>query len=709
MEFKIIPGAKGSSFSQLKPILVSLCLFLALALMAQPPYNTIDGIPFNNEPRVNDTPCTMYTEPESTVEMWDWRVPRYVLNYYPGNNPPITREVDSPFYLSNNSFSPNTAFLTIGPLDFEVTEGWELLYRNFGTEENPVGEPSFGLYNRYSSLARIFFWIEPNGEEAYQEAVINVSHANVPFGEEKVSAILENLNIPANALEDFDKSALSTGQLNQVIINGTWMILEFTAYYDPCVCLHSSTLQFTPTLASVESLTFTIEGTGTSTAVYGPGSTSGSYLGTALNYANGALGSLESGYKIYKTLNEYVDDTENSNRVISILAEVLPTWFPAVGTVGKLLGFFAGKGRSTSPPTLTGFNHDFSFEGDGQILASSAYEPAAICTPGSYFDINRPPALRAIYDNPLGIFSVLETPIVEKAEEVSGTYSQTGEYDEDTYISYRFTGDLKYAINEIAGIAGSPVRLMGALVWNDCDGTDFEGPFFSTPVINLTCLEEYTIFFNFYEGAWIEHGAGGNLEYVEFPNGCYDDPELQIVAVLESSLPSYSEEILFSARYKTQVFTAPYEFNDAPENPFEGLSPEQIFDVCDPAFDQPVSENEITNFCSASYDPETDKNYTAPITTKPGTTSVKDINQNIIYPNPVRDYLTIQVPKDWDGQKVHIQLYDNLGKLVWQRDQELLLSGDYTFTNGIDKLLPGQYYLKIVGENFVNSYPLIKS
>lgn len=313
----------------------SFLLFLVLLSLKIPILSAQEiDIFLDDYPRLKEIPCQRYTVPGTTNSHWDWRAEKFELVYFPGNGPAITRVVSSPFHQATFTFHPNTNFLTHGVPDYDPADGWELLYRNFGSIAEPVGEPSFGLYNRYSSLIRIFYWLEPNGETVYQNMTLNLKHVlQGGPNSSKVSAILEHLNIPANPLENFDKSGLSVGQLNEIIINGTWMILEFPASYDPCVCLHETSLEIRPILSSISEIQFEIEGTGTSETIYGPGSTSGSYLGTGLDYVNGFLGSLQSGYKIYKELGDtdsgtfldYLDDGDSE--ALDAIAAFLPDFF----------------------------------------------------------------------------------------------------------------------------------------------------------------------------------------------------------------------------------------------------------------------------------------------------------------------------------------------------------------------------------------------
>lgn len=678
-------------------------------------------VPAWDTPRSKEIPCVRYTEPGSTNGLWDWRRQEYQITYYPGNAPAITRTVASPFHQVGFTFHPNTNFLTSGVPDYDPADGWELLYRNFGTPQvtfggpGPVGEPSFGLYNRYSSLVRIFYWLEPNGETVYQNMTLNVSNVD-DFGNAKVSAIFENLNIPANPLENFDKSGLSVGQLNEIIINGTWMILEFPASYDPCVCLHETSLEIRPVLSSITAMNFNIDGTGNSQAIYGPGSTSGSYLGTGLDYVNGALGSIQSGYKVYDDLTNafgggFIEYLQNSEvGTLEFIGGVLPDWFPKIGVAAKILGFVVGKGKTTGPTKLLGFNHTFEFEGTGQLFTTGPYEVHTIYTPGAYYDYRNPQAHRTVYDNPLGILQVLEAPKVAKYHFVNESYDQTGEFDFYEISKFRYTGDFKYAINEVAGISGTPIRLMGALVWTNCQGEGVENNFYSTPLINLNCLEDYTVEIEFDQSAQLN--TEGKLVKESFGIECNGNPELQIVAVLESSLPNYDDEIVFSARYKVELMDVSDNIVNFPANPFEDLNAAEIFTVCDPPAPAPVRGENLIDFCENNYDPSIGLGLVGQPSVNPLEEAL-DIKQERpsagVYPNPIIDHFSLTIPLFWEIELVDITILDLNGKTMQHWDRiEVIPGASFGFTEGVAGLPAGQYFLRVIRQSGVESFPIIK-
>lgn len=682
-----------------------LLIFLNLSI----PDLSAQDIELAEYDRVQTSPCERYTVPGSTVDVWDWREERFTFHYRLGNGPVTTASTPSPFYVADYTLSPNTNFLTYGNPDYEPADGWELLYRNFGTPSEPAQEPSFGLYNRYSSLVRIFYWLTPNGEAVYQNMTFTASHVNDIFSA-KSSAIFEHLNIPANALDNFDKSGLSVGQLNEVIINGAWVILEFPAAYDPCVCLHETSIEVRPRLSSISTINFTLDGGGTTVPIYEYGVTTGSHVGTGLDYVNDALGSLQSGYKVYSELSDFSDLSQESDvGTIGVLAGLVPSWFPVAGTAAKVLGFLVGKGRSTGSKNLIGYNHNFEFQASGTLGTTGNYSIPHFYTPGAFYNYQNPQANRTVYDNPLGIMQVLETPTVEIAVKTEGTYHQTGEFDETITRKYRYTGNLKYAINENAGISDVPIRLMGALLWVDCEGNEITDGFHSTPVINLRCLEDYTVEL---EGTEINYlNSQGEMIKETYGVDCERKPQLQIVAVLESSLPEFDGEILFSSRYDVEVISN--DFENLPVNPYEGLGADAIFAVCNPPPPLPIAEHMLRAFCQNTYDPSFRSNLTSQPAGVIEDASLKFPSKATgvgVFPNPVEDYFNFSFPLEWDIQKVNIQLMDMNGKVLlnWSK-VEAIPGASITLKKGVAELPSGQYYLRVISVDDVVSYPFIKN
>jgi hypothetical protein len=654
--------------------------------------------------RFNSSPCTQYTTPGSTVDLWDWRTPTYEVVFYQDNQAaPTSRTIDSPF------FTPGTNINHLGfqrgneGADFEPADGWELLYLNMGTPERPVQEPSFGLYNRLDGRVRILFYIEPNDGGSPNNVLIrlsNVQSRNIP----NTTALFETLNVPANALSDFDKNVSLGGvvQLNEGEAGLEWYLLESVVGYDPCACQYESSIEVEPILRDITSLSFFMDGTGTSEAIYEPKDPF-----SALGYVNGLSGTISSGLKKYKDGTSYKVDAEpNKDQTIKILSNVVGGFFGGTTAITDLLGFITGKKSGSGAPKLTGFNHNFNFMANGGLLDNNTYDTHFFYTPGSFYNENQLNAFRPIYDNPLGIFAVLEPPVVEMQEELSIIEGDAPYYEvtEKNTIRWRFAGDLQYHINTIAGISNRPVELMASLVWTDCNNSD---NFFATPAINITCFEDYVVEFEDIYESVIDPGTGEQYDN-DALNGCDSAPQLQIVAVLTSAAPNSGQEILFSARYRTT--TREVATGTIGENPFENMTLEEINNTCSNEFPRPVADLSLSQFCERRYNPVLSKSQFESSNNQTEYASDNDqvVKDLAVFPNPFGKELNISLGKHQIGQSIQFDLYDILGELVWTRQDDISTAGQYSISNSFGSLAPGTYLLMISGDTFTESVKIQK-
>lgn len=657
--------------------------------------------------RVQTSPCTRYTDLGSTVEAWDWRAEEYDIVYYPGNSTTsASRTIVSPFF---SPTSPNTVHLSVVPngeiRDFEPSDGWELLYRNLGVPERPVEEPSYGLYNRLDGRIRILYYIEPNDDVAPDNVLIRLSQ----FEENAIlnaTAIFENLNIPSNSISSFNLGSSLGGmvQLNRGGGASQWYILEGVASYDPCLCQHESALSIEPILTQTTALTFNMEGTGESEAVYEAGDPV-----STLGYFNGLAGKINSGYKKYKDLQDYKVDADGSkSKTIKVASSLLGGFLDVLGPVSgvtELLGFVLGKKSTAGSPKLTGYNHNFNFTAEGALEDDFAYYPHFLYTPGSFYSENQLQAFRPVYDNPLGVLTLLDAPIVELQEERTITNIDENEVQDVTVVRWRFAGGLRYHINTIAGISNQPIQLLASLVWpSSCENED---DFFATPAINVTCLEEFVVEFEDYYEDVIDPGTGESYDR-EFYEGCYGQPQLQIVALLTSTGPTPGQEILYSARYATQVREVSVGTIGA--NPFEDMSIEEINESCTTVIPGPVPDIRLGQFCARSYDPSLGKQFASDRELTEQSSIIRGTYNShySAYPNPFDSQISVNLKKEWLNTPLRFQLRDILGHTVWQKNDVSSNAASYDLTENLAGLPAGTYLLTVSGTNIIETITLQK-
>ena len=367
--------------------------------------------------------CTSNTPLGSTINQFNWQQSTFLLYVIEDNSQIVSVIAPSPFFTANFSGQGNVEHLSAPAVkDYQVADGWELLYVNFGTQNIGVAEPSFALYNRYDGVARFFFWLTANQGAPFNSAVLGVYHTGA---EGKNSALFENINSPAHALDNFDKN-LSIERHNAYDESvGTWLIAEFATAFDPCSCNHTTSVEIKPILTSVSTINLSIEGTSISTPLMSGGdiSNQNGFI-EAIGNINGAFQSVstltEKGQKTYKNLAAF------QNEVANILAPlVTPTNSPIIGAIPdfmenipfvglglQILDFLVGGGKSTSASTVTSFMERHQFSVTGNLTTIAPYQSARFYTPGSdrtgFDDSARSPA----YDNVLGVANVLRTPTI---------------------------------------------------------------------------------------------------------------------------------------------------------------------------------------------------------------------------------------------------------------------------------------------------------
>ncbi|MFK8165714.1 MAG: T9SS type A sorting domain-containing protein [Lewinella sp.] len=553
--------------------------------------------------------CPARTTPGSTVSVWDWRQNQFDFYLDEG-----FESVISPFYVEPFNIQPNTSFLSLqnNAPDYDPADGWELLYRNFGTADRSVSTGSFGLYNRYTGLVRVLFYLE-NNEEAFNVASIRGQHLGSPFTQG--SAVFSYSSDVIPAVEDYiPNESDGFSQFNVMQRQGVWAVIDFPSAFDPCVCNSLSMMTFTPTLQSISEINLIIEGTSETVPVYDSGSGNTSeLLSTSARISEGIF----KGLKRYKDYNDFQEKAIKKLKFLSNFE-----FLPVVGSVLETLNFFIN-GKKTSPVVI-GYNTNYSLDVTGTQTFTLDDSQVGYLTPGSQIPSSSSNLglYTTVYDNPLGIFALLNKPVVRFAESnnSSGIYYNC---DEEQSIIRTYNLDassINYIINTAAGLEAQPVSIQAALRFGDCDegiGSDYyqidegdfaesigltvdEDGFYNTPLLNLDCLEDYTVRTEY------DYSSQFNSQWGECETedeGAYcDDVKLVILVAIERTDGGVDEEIILTLTYDVELEEASYSVNQAPENPYLGMDIEDINATCTniPA---PVSNSELVDFCDNVYNP----------------------------------------------------------------------------------------------------------
>ncbi|MEM1000043.1 MAG: T9SS type A sorting domain-containing protein [Bacteroidota bacterium] len=666
-------------------------LLFAFVLFASifPPVLRAQVIPVGEEVS-GDLPldCPNRTQPGTTIAAFDWRANFYQLEIKGENGQDYTEWAPSPFFSANNSLQPNTDHLAFvnSPRDFQPEDGWELIYKNFGTIALPVAEPSFALYNRYSGLMRTFIYLTAKEGLPYQAATVNVQHVNLPAIDNQTT-IFETLNTPMNAVDRFEKNIVSSTYNHYVESEGTWIMSEFVAAYDPCTCDLPTALEIAPILASVSNLTFSIEGTDTMVKIVKDGTTqttadngwlsalAGLVTTNATLYEKGKKthGNLQGFSKfidkvISKLFNLADESGEESGKLPGYLAAI-----PGIGTAISVLDMLVtGSKKSGAAHTVTQSSTRYHFDGSGQIDTDAPYQPNLVYTPGGDHT-GFPSANLPIYDNPLGVASLIRTPRIKRYV-----------FDHPTFWPNKtvvfLENDLQYAINTAAGINGTPKSVTASLIFTNCHGDhpqaqlpetliEITDSTWRTPFLPPGCLADYMVQFEDYTH-----------------NHCDGDMRVRIRMVLERAPADPDADdifIMFTYRPDIDEIQVVNE-TDLPGYsnilaPVDPLYLEQNLDQFPCAAVSPMTPSQLSTFCTNVYDP---KSLQSPPGEPKKTDLAADLSAEIaleIFPNPVTDYAFV---RGIEGQ-IQIKLYDLRGKLL--RSQEMSGEEDRLDLSGLPR------------------------
>ncbi|MEM7038132.1 MAG: T9SS type A sorting domain-containing protein [Bacteroidota bacterium] len=618
----------------------------------------------------------------------------------------------SPFFSPNAVFEPNTHHLALvnGAKDFQREDGWEVLFVNFGTQQFPVAEPSYALYNRYNGLVRTFIYLTANSGPAYQSAVVEVGHSFIP-GFENATNIFETLNAPMSALDNFEKGVRAEAFNQYWEAAGTWIMSEFTAGYDPCACEIPSALEVRPILASTSEVELTIEGTSSTTQIVNSSGTpvsasNNGFFSTLGNAVGTGADIVSKGAKVYKDNDGFKSFVENvvgwlfgkdtdgdghgdTNKEASQNTDAgLPDWLksvPMIGTAVSVLDLIIGGGKKTAEPTVTEFSSKYKFEAEGSITTLAPYQSVLIYTPGSDHT-GFPTAHVPIYDNPLGVATLVKTPVVTRHE-----YPHSGLNPGIVMIDLE--DELEYAINTTAGISGTPVAITASIFMTACDqgNSPANAPstmieendsVWRTPFLQPGCLSDYIV-------RWDDY----------FTNHCPGEMYLRVKMTLERTpADPDAREIFFMGTYKVDVNTITYsDPQQLPNfvNPWDGENPLSLeahaptYTGCYPV--PAITAEKLEDFCDNVYDPS------APTGT-PGVaqgggvkkTDLMDAESEMefeVFPNPVTEVLYVRgLHTD-----VEFRLYDLHGKQVRQ-----FFSSEADAVLDLVDLQTGMYLLQVL-------------
>ncbi len=437
----------------------------------------IPGVLFAQEPvHVPDTGCdevgistdpNHYVNPNDPGEdlLWDWRKEEYTM-YIPANGggtQGVATPIKSPFF--DQSGNPNTFALADAiEKDFDSEDGWELLYRKFGTPSQGVSTPYFALYNRYSGTIRVFVNIVNSGTFPYTAGGISLTFdlptnngGQTGFTSQRQTALLNHLGTYTFANNQMQKDAKHFAsnfyENSGVNDNYYWMYADFNTLYDPCTCGLVSNIYLNAGLISNIDIQLTLNGTLTTIVDANPNNNNpdetavGGFFGTVQEYATfgsglitglqGVATSANQGFnngqalvtqaQQFATNTQNIVGQENAANFANIIGHLLfeaPRVNMLFNTVSSLITFIEKvgddyneltnenpKGKEAIAKSKITESH-LSADVSGQLTVNSNHVLNSLRVPGSQvvsgggsIEFQHP-----IYDEVLGVWNLFEQP-----------------------------------------------------------------------------------------------------------------------------------------------------------------------------------------------------------------------------------------------------------------------------------------------------------
>ncbi|MFT4666943.1 MAG: hypothetical protein ACI8YQ_002277 [Polaribacter sp.] len=544
--------------------------------------------------------CTTNTTPGSTINEFDWTVQQYNDIWIVNTNNPAAGAIEvfplSPFYYDDEDQNIDHLSTAINK-DFLSEDGWELVSKKFGSSgasANGVTIPSFVLYNRYEAQLSAFFYIPESlvAANGFNKAKIILKF--ISTDPNKQSSLLAPAQTPIKALDNFEKNLTMVAPNFYDNGGDYWLHATFPVYYDPCTCDHFTRIIIDPELLDVQDIELKMTGGGIIKPIVSSGTPQNNSFSSTINDINKVI---TSGTKIAKNLEGFrtfaqdvtsvfnAVDIATSSQPLTEAGKIahseklnsafkFPEWTKTIPKVGIFIGiaeYFAGGGKSTASPKPSSFEADFNFTISGNKTTTNPFQGINIFVPGSDW-INNATTFPPIYDNTLGVFSLLETPQINfEIEEREFNIPDPDDQNQTTQdapfaIHYQMQNSLKYAINPASGLNQVPVDIKAALVFEGCEPSSYDlvesSPLLvlytdsivrhQTPFIPLSCFNDYV--------AYLQN----DTDFPSLDQALCDDLKVyvKVMATLERDPSDVfydpdAEKVLFMADYETTLTEAP--------------------------------------------------------------------------------------------------------------------------------------------------------
>jgi hypothetical protein len=306
--------------------------------------------------------------------------------------------------------------------DNRPEDGWVLLNRNFGRPNSQIALPYLILYNKYQGILRLFVYLRMSTD--YTVGSIRL-FADDSYELTVSLTFLEHISWGRN---DFDKVKNRDAAIATPIIHGTWAFADFPITYDPIIVNKiNSRLKFE--IWGIQNYSIDISGLGNMNQVFGTNSpmgisnvgpfTIGGVVGAAGKHAFGVQESWLKWQNTIENIGAKIPENSSSTSLLNLknwVNNVKSSWLIGnLGLIGAGVGFVdflitGGRITNKEQPAPMNFLLNFSLTG----TMKTQFRTGGLITlplPGATHNV--PYATDLLYNQPLGILNLQNTPVLQ--------------------------------------------------------------------------------------------------------------------------------------------------------------------------------------------------------------------------------------------------------------------------------------------------------
>lgn len=514
-----------------KYILLCCYLLTGLSFLWGQEDACVDSVGISTDPR----PGKAYNNERGAefANTFNWMDPVYSPTHFAGGPLQGITYFNSPFY-NNNYFLNFLAHQENS--DFYPEDGWELVHWGFGKKLDGSNDSYdrellyLMLYNRHSGMIHVFGATYLVGYNVYGIELRITPDAPGGRLNYKPNGLFGYFQ-PVSAQVLDEPTTVTSVRANSKHSNQYKKLVHaaFPLAYDPCVCHNLSGLQVWFHAVDMSEITLSGRLLGTSTSVEDyPNGSSPDFHPDWLNAVTEDETNVVAGMQVYRHAGDLYDElrTEmNAKGKLDIVAaldvlkaaldlgaEIPPLKPLKIAAKGVNFAQSVVKFKKSLDPPKPSLSLPALIRGEmvlsGTIVDGDDQKVSEIAVPGSKNSWDLPEAnypaepYYPLYNEELGVFALIETPVVERYVSTETTYGPVcldyGQQGEPPLMeitqenaSYRFAESLKYAINPAARIdLGNSDISVALMIKRPFPADENSSSHYSSSQIQLGNLEE---------------------------------------------------------------------------------------------------------------------------------------------------------------------------------------------------------------------------